>query len=44
MRIGVTGSSGKLGRPTAELLRGQGHDVLGLDRSGPAGFGFTQVD
>jgi nucleoside-diphosphate-sugar epimerase len=44
MRIGVTGSSGKLGRPTAELLRRQGHDVLGLDRSGPAGFGFTQVD
>jgi nucleoside-diphosphate-sugar epimerase len=44
MRIGVTGSSGKLGRPTVELLRGQGHDVLGLDLSGPAGFGFTQVD
>jgi nucleoside-diphosphate-sugar epimerase len=44
MRIGVTGSSGKLGRPTAERLRDQGHDVLGLDRSGPQGPGFTQVD
>lgn len=44
MRIGVTGSSGKLGRPTAELLRRQGHDVLGLDRSGPQGAGFTQID
>src|SRR5580693_3449134 len=44
MRIGVTGSSGKLGRPTAELLRRQGHEVLGLDRSGPQGPGFTQVE
>lgn len=44
MRIAVTGSSGKLGRPTVALLRDQGHDVLGLDRSGEAGFGFTQVD
>ncbi len=44
MRIGVTGSSGTLGRPTTALLREQGHDVLGLDRSGPGGFGFTQVD
>lgn len=44
MRIGVTGSSGKLGRPTVELLREQGHEVLGLDRSGAPGFGFTQVD
>lgn len=44
MRIGVTGSSGKLGRPAAALLREQGHDVLGLDRDGMPGFGFTQVD
>jgi nucleoside-diphosphate-sugar epimerase len=44
MRIAVTGSSGKLGRPTAALLREQGHDVLGLDQGGTAGFGFTQVD
>jgi nucleoside-diphosphate-sugar epimerase len=44
MRIAVTGSSGKLGRPTAELLRRQGHEVLGLDRGGDPGFGFTRVD
>jgi nucleoside-diphosphate-sugar epimerase len=44
MRIAVTGSSGKLGRPTVALLRGQGHDVLGIDRTGEPGFGFTQVD
>ena len=44
MRIAVTGSSGKLGRPTVALLHGQGHDVLGIDRTGEPGFGFTQVD
>ena len=44
MRVAVTGSSGKLGRPTAELLRHQGHDVLGLDQHGEPGFGFTKVD
>jgi nucleoside-diphosphate-sugar epimerase len=44
MRIAVTGSSGKLGRPTAALLRQQGHDVLGLDRGGEPGFGFTMID
>jgi nucleoside-diphosphate-sugar epimerase len=44
MRIAVTGSSGKLGRPTTALLRRRGHDVLGLDRGGEAGFGFTTVE
>ncbi len=44
MRIAVTGSSGKLGRPTAELLRRLDHDVLGLDQKGEPGFGFTRVD
>lgn len=44
MRIAVTGSSGKLGRPTVSLLRAQGHDVLGIDRHGEPGFGFTRVD
>lgn len=44
MRIGVTGSSGKLGRPAVALLRRQGHDVLGLDQEGTPGFGFTRVD
>jgi nucleoside-diphosphate-sugar epimerase len=44
MRIAVTGSSGKLGRPAADLLRRQGHEVLGLDQHGEPGFGFTKVD
>ncbi len=44
MRIAVTGSSGKLGRPTVKLLRRQGHDVLGLDQDGVPGFGFTKAD
>jgi nucleoside-diphosphate-sugar epimerase len=44
MRIAVTGSSGKLGRPTAELLRRHGHAVLGLDVRGEPGFSFTRVD
>ena len=44
MRIAVTGSSGKLGRPAAELLRRQGHDVLGVDQEGEPGFGFTKVN
>ena len=44
MRIAVTGSSGKLGRPTVALLRRQGYDVLGLDRNGEPGSGFTMVD
>lgn len=44
MRIAVTGSSGKLGRPTTALLRAEGHEVLGLDQDGAPGFGFTRVD
>lgn len=44
MRIAVTGSSGKLGRPAVSLLRGAGHDVLGLDRAGEPGSGCTRVD
>lgn len=44
MRIGVTGSSGKLGRSTVDRLRADGHDVFGLDLSVPAGPGFTRVD
>lgn len=44
MRIGVTGSGGKLGRPTVERLRSEGHDVVGFDLSGPVGPGFTRVN
>jgi nucleoside-diphosphate-sugar epimerase len=44
MRVGVTGSSGKLGRSTVDRLRADGHDVVGLDLVGAAGAGFTRVD
>jgi nucleoside-diphosphate-sugar epimerase len=44
MRILITGSSGKLGRATAERLRADGHEVLGVDLTGTPGTGFTRVD
>lgn len=44
MRIGVTGSGGKLGRATVERLRADGHDVIGFDLTGTPGPGFTRVD
>lgn len=44
MRIAVTGSSGKLGQATVHQLREDGHDVIGLDLTGPPGGGFTRVD
>jgi nucleoside-diphosphate-sugar epimerase len=44
VRIAVTGSSGKVGKATVDRLRADGHDVLGLDVTGPAGPGFTRVD
>jgi nucleoside-diphosphate-sugar epimerase len=44
MRIGVTGSGGKLGRATVERLRSEGHDVMGFDLAGAPGPGFTRVD
>lgn len=44
MRIGVTGSSGRLGLTVVDALRTAGHDVHGLDLTGPAGPGFTRVD
>ena len=44
MRIGVTGSGGKLGSATVERLRADGHDVIGFDLAGSAGQGFTRVD
>jgi len=44
MRIGVTGSGGKLGRATVDRLRADGHDVIGFDLNGAAGAGFTRVD
>ena len=44
MRIAVTGSSGKLGRPTVELLGAEGHEVLGIDQDGVPGFGFVGVN
>lgn len=44
MRIGVTGSGGKLGRATVERLRADGHEVIGFDLAGTPGPGFTRVD
>ncbi|WP_203582427.1 NAD-dependent epimerase/dehydratase family protein [Microbacterium hibisci] len=44
MRIGVTGSGGKLGRASVERLLADGHDVMGFDIAGTAGSGFTRVD
>jgi nucleoside-diphosphate-sugar epimerase len=44
LSIGVTGSGGKLGRATVELLRAEGHEVIGFDTVGTPGFGFTRVD
>ena len=44
MRIGVTGSGGKLGRATVERLRADGHEVMGFDLAGTPGPGFTRVD
>lgn len=44
MRIGVTGSGGKLGRATVERLRADGHDVMGFDLAGTPGPGFTRVE
>ena len=44
MRVAVTGSSGKLGTATVDRLRSEGHEVIGVDRVGPPGPGFTTVD
>jgi nucleoside-diphosphate-sugar epimerase len=44
MRIGVTGSGGKLGRATVERLSADGHVVSGFDLAGTPGPGFTRVD
>ncbi|MDO7880723.1 NAD-dependent epimerase/dehydratase family protein [Salinibacterium soli] len=44
MRIAVTGSNGLLGRATVDLLRADGHEVVGFDVSRPAGPGFVKVD
>jgi nucleoside-diphosphate-sugar epimerase len=44
MIIGVTGSSGKLGRATVATLRERGHEVVGFDLAGTPGRGFVRVD
>lgn len=44
MRIGVTGSGGKLGRAVVTRLRDFGHEVIGFDIAGTPGVGFTRVE
>lgn len=44
MIIGVTGSSGKLGRAAVSGLRADGHQVVGFDVAGRVGSDFTRVD
>lgn len=44
MRIAVTGGSGKLGRNVVTRLRGEGHEVLNLDRAGERGPGFVRLE
>ncbi len=44
MRIAVTGGSGKLGRHVVRRLKGDGHQVLNLDRAGERGPGTVAVD
>jgi nucleoside-diphosphate-sugar epimerase len=44
MRIAVTGSTGKLGQAAVDHLREAGHDVVGLDVTGPRGSDFVQID
>lgn len=44
MRIAVTGGSGKLGRTVVRELRGNGHEVVSLDRVGQRSAGFVPVD
>lgn len=44
MKIGVTGSEGKLGKASVARLRAEGHEVIGFDLAGPVGAGFTRLD
>lgn len=44
MHIAVTGGSGKLGREVVRYLGDAGHTVVNLDRTGPRGPGFTEID
>ena len=44
MRIALTGGTGKLGRHVHRRLSDAGHDVVVLDRFGPRGPDFIQID
>ncbi|MDA8438273.1 MAG: NAD(P)-dependent oxidoreductase [Propionibacterium sp.] len=44
MRIALTGGTGKLGRHVHKRLCDAGHDVVVLDRFGPRGPDFIQID
>lgn len=44
MRIAVTGGSGKLGRSVVRRLKGEGHEVLNLDRAGERNPGLLLLD
>jgi uncharacterized protein YbjT (DUF2867 family) len=40
-KIAVAGATGRVGRHVVDVLRGRGHDVVAMSRSGGVGAGTT---